>query len=98
MDSSETMFVTGSADGDLRVWDLTTGHQVRSLPVDSPVMSLALPRKDLPGLCACWEGNRAKRARKMIILGSMVAVEEATGSFKATSPDFYNDCGGEGEG
>ena len=25
-------------------------------------------------------------------------VEGATGSFRATSPDFYNDCGGEGGG
>lgn len=41
------LLVSGSLDMTVRVWDLTTGHQVRSLPVDSPVMSLALPRRDL---------------------------------------------------
>ena len=41
------MMVSGSLDMTLRVWDLVTGHQVRSLAVDSPVMSLALPTNNL---------------------------------------------------
>ena len=44
---SGDLLVSGSLDMTVRVWDLSTGHQVRSLPVDSPVMSLALPRRDL---------------------------------------------------
>lgn len=42
----ETM-VSGSLDMTLRVWDLVTGHQVRSLAVDSPIMSLHLPLNNL---------------------------------------------------
>ena len=39
--------ISGSLDMTLRVWDLATGHQVRSLAVDSPIMSLVLATKDL---------------------------------------------------
>ena len=39
--------VSGSLDMTLRVWDLTNGHQIRSLAVDSPIMSLVMPTKDL---------------------------------------------------
>ena len=39
--------VSGSLDMTLRVWDLTNGHQIRSLPVDSPIMSLVMATKDL---------------------------------------------------
>lgn len=34
--------VSGSLDTTVRVWDLGTGLQVRSLAVDSPVMSLVI--------------------------------------------------------
>ena len=39
--------VSGSLDMTVRVWDLATGLQVRSLAVDSPVMSLVLASASL---------------------------------------------------
>lgn len=44
---SGSLLVSGSLDMTVRVWDLETGQQVRSLAVDSAVMSLAVPRKNL---------------------------------------------------
>ena len=43
----DNKMVSGSLDMTVRVWDLSTGTQIRSLPTDAAVMSLSLPTQNM---------------------------------------------------